>query len=129
MPIEAMALQYERLLEAQKLLKTLTSGFEAQLSSRLLRGESLPGWGMESKVGALEWTQPVEEVFALGDLMGVDLRKAPEAITPTQAKNKGLDPSLLSDYASRPNKGVALTKVDPSRAMRIFGNLATGETL
>lgn len=116
----AMGLQYEVIQQAVKLLSSLEASYEAQITSKLRLGTNIPGWSLEGKTGNLEWTAPLEEVLAIGDLMGVELRKATEAITPTQAKSKGLDPTILTEYASRPNKGFKLTKFDDSRISRIF---------
>lgn len=117
---QAMGLQYEIIKAAGKLLSALEASYEAQITSKLRTGTNIPGWSLQGKVGNLEWTAPLEEVFAFGDYVGIDLRKAPEAITPTQAKNKGLDAIILAEYASRPNKGFKLTKFDDSRISRIF---------
>ena len=116
----AMGLQYEVIKSAVKLLSSLEASYEAQITSKLRLGTNIPGWSLEGKIGNLEWTAPLEEVFAIGDLMGVDLRKTTEAITPSQAKSKGLDTSVLTEYASRPKKGFKLTKFDDSRISRIF---------
>jgi len=117
---QAMGLQYEVIQSAIKILSALGVSYEAQLSAKLRLGVTIPGWSIEGKVGNLEWKAPLEEIFAFGDLMGIDLRKSPEAITPTQAKSKGLDATILAEYASRPNKGFKLTKFDDSRVSRIF---------
>lgn len=124
---EAMALQYEVIQQATKLLTSLQTSYEAQITSKIRSGQNIPGWALEGKVGNLEWTATTDELFAIGDLMGVELRKAPEAITPAQAKAKGLDASILTDYASRPSKGFKLVKFDDSRISRIFNNVQGGQ--
>lgn len=116
----AMGLQYEVIKAAVKLLSSLEASYEAQITSKLRTGTNVPGWSLEGKVGNLEWTAPLEEVLDLGDYVGIDLRKATEAVTPTQAKGKGLDSTVLTEYASRPSKGFKLTKFDSSRISRIF---------
>lgn len=112
MELDAMAVQYEMVNEGLKLLKYLSDSYETQLVSAIRLGKNVKGWILEPKSGNLEWNKPLEEVFGIGDLMGIDLRKATEAITPTQAKAKGLDPSVLAEYSSRKNQGVKLAKFD-----------------
>lgn len=123
-PIElsnsAIALQYEIVKSAQSLLKSIESSLEAQITAKIRSGINIPGWKLEGKVGNLKWDKPLEEVLLIGDLMGIELRKATEAITPTQARDKGLDTETLKDYASRPQTGFKLVKFDSQDASRIF---------
>jgi hypothetical protein len=116
----AMGLQYEIIKQAVKTLTALEASYEAQLSAKLRSGTNIPGWSIEGKVGNLEWDAPLEEIFAFGEYMGIELRKTPEAITPSQAKDKGIDAETLKEYASRKSKGFKLTKFDSSRISRIF---------
>lgn len=118
MELDAMAVQYEMVNEGLKLLKYLSDSYEAQLISAIRSGQNVKGWMLETKTGNLEWNKPLEEVFGIGDLMGIDLHKATEAITPTQAKAKGLDPSILADYASRKSTGVKLVKLDGQKLFK-----------
>lgn len=119
MPPEAMALQYEINLRAMEHLKSMNAAFETQLFGKIRQGETIPGWELRDTKGRTVWDKPAEEIFILGDLMGVDLRKAPEAITPKQAQKLGV--KLMPAFTKTPTTGVALVKVDPSRARRIFG--------
>lgn len=116
---EAMALQYEINLRAMEHLKSINSAFEAQLFGKIRQGEVVPGWELRDTKGRTIWDKPVEEVFEFGDLMGVDLRKAPEAVTPKQAQKLGA--RIPAVFTKTPTTGVTLVKVDPTRAMRIFG--------
>lgn len=68
----------------------------------------LQGWMLEQGFGREAWTVTPEEVFALGDMMGVDLRKKPEAITPAQARKLGLDEDVSKAYSKRPPGEVKL---------------------
>lgn len=101
-------------LEARK------TGLEEMAASEIKAGRIVPGFTLNSTVGRLGWTKPVDEVIALGQMMGVDVSK-PGVITPTQAIKKGLPDTLVAGYAARAAGGLKLTATDESKARRIFG--------
>lgn len=120
----ALGLELRTLKRAQDLLAARVSGIEAQVVASIKRGVGVPFWAMESVPGRLAWTKPTAEIFALGDMLGVDLRKAPDAITPTQAKAaakaKGYPPETFDAFADRPTGAAKLVVDDGTRARLIF---------
>lgn len=116
--VEAMGVQLSIIQRARKQLEYLESGFEEQIKGKIRAGVRVPGWALKEGVGRVKWSKPVDEIVAMGDMMGKDLRKA-EAITPTQAKGLGLDEALISAYSERPNTGLKLVAVD-SKAREVF---------
>lgn len=116
---QALGLELADLRRTIKLLEARETGLSAQAQALIERGERVPFWQVERAPGRLAWTVPAEEVFALGSLMGLDLHKAPEAITPTQAKDKGLDVDLLAAYAARPTVA-KLVEQNDDNARKIF---------
>lgn len=121
LPPAAAALELAKVEDAIAALEARKTGLAGQVRSQIERGERVPFWAIVSEPGRLTWTKPAQEVLALGTLLGVDLAKPVDVITPTQAKDKGLDPSILSTYAARPNKPPALVRQDDTEARRIFG--------
>jgi hypothetical protein len=79
------------------------------------------GWAITHGKARERWAKPPAEVFALGDMMGVELRKPSEAITPNQARDLGLDAAVIAAYAERPTGAAKLTPRDASTAARVFG--------
>lgn len=128
----ALGLELRTLKRAQALLDARVTGLEAQAVATLKAGQLVPFWAMESVPGRLAWNKPVSEIFALGDMLGLDLQKEPEPITPTQAKAaakakakaQGLDgktyEGLIDAYAARPPGAVKLTADDGSKARLTF---------
>lgn len=117
----ALGLELRALTRAQKLLEARVSGLEAQAVASLKQGQQVPFWMMESTAGRLAWNRPAEEVFVLGDMLGVDLRKPAEPVTPTQAKAAAKAyASLIDGYASRPPGAAKLVADDGTKARLTF---------
>lgn len=121
----ALGLELRSLTRAQSLLAARISGLEEEAAARIKRGEGIPFWSMTSVPGRLAWTRPAEEVFALGDMLGLSLRKSPDAITPTQAKKLGFPEALLATYAARPVGAAKLTYDDGKKARLTFASSST----
>jgi hypothetical protein len=121
---ESLAYQKGLIDDAIERLKSKQSSIDIQIKAKVTRGELVPGYRMESAYGNAKWTAPVETVFAIGDLMGEDLRKKVEAITPSQAmaklKKKGIDESVILNYSSKTKTGLKLVADDGSIARQIF---------
>lgn len=101
-------------------LEARRSGLEEQAISAITRGENVPWHRLARSEGREKWTKPVDEVLALGSLLGLDLRKPAEAITPVQARKLGLDAELSETYAARGSGALALVPDDGTHARRVF---------
>ena len=88
---------------AQERLKAIMTGLDAQILTFLRSGKRVPFADMKQGEGRENWTRPLEEVYALGDMLGHDLRK-PGALTPKQARDLGVDSDLVGEISAR-NKG------------------------
>jgi len=120
LPPHALGLELAKVRDALAALKARETGLAGQAEALLTRGERVPFWTMERGQSRLAWNKPAAEVLALGQLLGVDLQKPVEPITPTQAKDKGLDAAILAAYADRPAGALKLVKQDDASARRIF---------
>lgn len=116
---QALGLELADLRRAIKLLEARETGLAAQAQALIEGGGRVPFWSVERKPGRLAWTADAAQVFALGDMLGLDLRKAPEPITPTQAKEKGLDDEVLKAYAERPSV-LKLVELEDAQARKVF---------
>lgn len=116
-PTPALAgLELRWLTEAQKYLKARVTALEEYVT---VAGPGT-GYVVEQGYGRERWTVEPSEVFALGDAMGLDLRKPPEAITPAQAVKLGLDPEVKAGYSFKPMGEVKLVPLDKSRVVAAF---------
>jgi len=101
-----------------KLLEARITGLEEQARSMIMRGESVTGYKLEPGSGRDQWTCSAEEIITLGELLGLDLSKPQEAITPAQARKLGIDDSVLAGYVERISGKLKLVE---SNAQKIFG--------
>lgn len=110
------ALAYELMLLDKFLgiMEARQTGLQEQAKSMLARGEVIPGVSLERGQAKLYWHDDVsvDEVQMLGTVMGKNLLKPPELITPTQAINKGIAAEMIGVYAHRPLGKPKLT-LDP----------------
>ena len=110
------------LTRAYDLLRYRIEGLQAQAEAAIRSGENVFGWGLESSTGREKWVKPIEEIRALGDLMGVTVLKGPELITPAQARKAGLDADTIKQYAARGPGEAKLVPVSTADARRAFGS-------
>ena len=61
-------------------------------------------------------------MIALGDVLGVDLRKAEAPITPTQAKKLNVDEAVINSYSEKRQGSARLVTDDKTIAGRVFSN-------
>lgn len=114
--------ELRRLDYAAKLLAARKSGLEVQALSMIKAGQSVPYYIAEASFGRLAWREGMETaVIAMGQLLGHDLAKPQQPITPTQAKNLGIDEAVISEYSHRPRGEIKLVPQDTTATRKIFG--------
>lgn len=105
---------------AERRLKALRTGLEEQALAEIRAQRTVPGWTIGYSKSREVWTAPVAEITAMADLLGVDVRKPAELITPNQARDKGLDASVIAAYSSRPTGKAKLVPQDETTAAKAF---------
>lgn len=118
---EALGVQLAIVKRAAKQIEYLVSGFEEQAKGLIRSGVNVPGWITEQGVGREKWDKPVEEVIAMGDMMGYNLRKPEDVITPIQSKKLGIDEAVISAYSIKPNTEMKIVPDNINRVRQIFG--------
>lgn len=119
LPPAALARQLAVLDWAADLIKARRDGLAAQAVAVLRHGEALPGWTLKQGSGRERWKVGVEEVLALGAMMGVEVAK-PDALTPKQAIKAGLPAEVVSAYTETPVGELKLVRDDGSAARLAF---------
>lgn len=109
-----------RLRKAMELIKARVTAVEAYIEAKIISGESVPGWQLQSGSGRLKWNMTDEQIIAIFDILSLDVRAPPKAITPTQARKLGAEPSLLDSYTERKNGSAELIRDDRCKAIRAF---------
>lgn len=116
-----MGAEYTVLCNAFKILEARKTVLGAMVEDQVRKGVRVPGWGMESKKSPRAWLVDKDVVIATGALIGVNLAKPPEPITPTQAlERKILDEETLKGLASRPPDSMKLKPISTALTRRIF---------
>jgi len=96
--IEQMSNMLRMLRKAKGDIDSLCDGVEAQLMHAIDTGRTVPHWELSSPGGRRHYKEGVEDqVIALGDLYGVNLRKPPRAVSISQAESL-IDPQVLERF-------------------------------
>lgn len=124
LPPHAVGLELRQIDDAIKRLEARQTGLEEQALGMIRGGTRVPFFSTEYASGREKFVVPVAEVFALGDMLGADFRKPPEAITPGQArtalKKIGFDETVISSYADKPRGALRLVRVNDDAAKLAF---------
>lgn len=118
LPADIMGIILTQVRDGIERLTAIESGLEQQVMSALRGGARVPGWHLETGAGREKWRVPYEEVVALGDAMGVDVRK-PGLITPKQSVKAGLPRDLVDSFTETPTGKVSVVR-DDARLSQVF---------
>jgi hypothetical protein len=124
LPPHAVGLELRQIGDAIKRLEARQTGLQEHALGLIRSGTNVPFFTAQHSVGRERWTLPVEQVFALGDTLGADLRKKPEAITPNQARaaftKAGVDDAVITAYAEQPRGALRLERAEDNAASLAF---------
>lgn len=124
LPVElapaAAALELRIMERCYERLGARVEGLRESVLANIRQGHPTPWYKAEQQYGRTTWTVPVEQVIAMGDLMGVKLAKV-AVITPNQAEKAGIDESVIKAYSITPPGKLKLESLNPSDAARVFG--------
>jgi len=109
------------LKQAAELLDARITGLEEQATAVIRRGERVPFWKLESSKGREHWSVPKEHVITMGALLGFDLKKPVDVITPRQAAKAGLQEEIITTISERATGALKLVADDGSNARKVFG--------
>lgn len=118
----ALGVELSLLERAQEMIKMRLSGLEEQALHEIKQGQHVTFYSAKTTYGRKRWKKdvPVEQVIMMGDLMGKDLRKPVDLDTPAQCIKKGIDPSVVEQYAETPVTGVKLERVNERAIKSVF---------
>ena len=121
LPPHAVGLELRQIDDAIKRLDARKTGLEEYALGIIRQGTPVPFYSATHASGRERWNVPAPEVFALGDMLGAELRKPQEPITPAQARKAGIDAGVIQAYADTPKGALRLTRVDDDAANLAFG--------
>lgn len=116
----ALGAHIHLLRRIEKLTAALLTGFEAQALSEIQSGRDVPGWMRDHTEGRQVWSQELDQLYALGDLMGIELRKF-SAPTPKQAIALGIPENVVKSFSTKNSGKVILAPASDKKAQAIFG--------
>lgn len=117
----AASLELRMLERALARLEARVDGLRESVTASIRAGATVPFHRVEHAAGRAQWTKPIPDVIALGDVMGVTLAK-PGVITPNQARKLGIDEAVISAYSATNSGAAKLVSVTDSDARRVFAN-------
>lgn len=120
LPPAAASLELRMMERALERLQARVEGMRETVAVYIRQGHSVPWHRAEQGYGRQQWTVPVDQVLAMGSLMGVDLSK-PGVKTPKQAIKSGVDEAVIKAYSITPLGSVKLVPDNPADARRVFG--------
>jgi hypothetical protein len=120
LPPEALGVELRMSERALTLLESRVAGLQAQATALIQSGQFVPGYEIQRANTREIWMKPPAEIFALGDLMGVNLRKDSAPITPSQARKAGIDEAIVAGYSGRPPGKPQLTPTNTAVTRRVF---------
>lgn len=100
-------------------LKSLRVAYREQIEHKIKSGASVSGWGAKQKPCNLEWSKSEGDIYKLGDMLGLELRKT-KPLTPKQALDAGLDESLASEFIAPRKHKTVIKPIDYDRVKQIF---------
>lgn len=120
LPPAAASLELRMMERALERLQARVEGMREAVATYIRQGHSVPFHRAEQGYGRQQWTMPVDQVLAMGSLMGVDLSK-PGVKTPKQAQKSGVDEAVIKAYSVTPLGSIKLVPDNPADARRVFG--------
>jgi hypothetical protein len=120
LPPAAASLELKMLERSLERLLARVEGMRETVAVYIRQGHQTPWHRAEQGYGRQQWTMPVDQVLAMGSLMGVDLSK-PGVKTPKQALKSGVDEAVINAYSITPLGSIKLVPDNPADARRVFG--------
>lgn len=114
--------ELKKLKEIVCALDARISGLEVQAISMVRNGASVPYFHLEPARGRDTWAIPAQDVITMGELMGMNLAKSLEPITPRQALDAGMPEMIIDIYKEKKLGDMRLVMDDENKARKIFGS-------
>ncbi len=118
-----IGLEVTLLTAGLKRMEARLDGLQAQAMASLARGAPVPGWTIGHGDAREKWQDPAGAVSMAG-MLGVEITKPPEPVTPAQARKAltaaGIDGKVIDGYAYRPRGEAKLVPLDQHAIAKVF---------
>ena len=118
---DQLAVELQIVSDAYDILEARLKGLRAQAEGIIQSGNTVRGWACEQGYGRDAWSVPADQLFIMGDLSGINLRKDAPPVTPKQAIALGMDEQTVKSLSYRPRTSVKLVQSSTTLASKIFG--------
>lgn len=122
----AADLELRMLERALARLEGRVTGLRESVAAHARSGAVTPFHRLEQGVGRAQWSLPVDQVLAMGQLFNANLAK-PGIVTPNQAVKLGVDAAVINAYTTKPLGAMKLVPDNSSKARKVFGLSQSGE--
>lgn len=121
--IDQVSLELARIEEAQSILDSRKSGLVAQLEDALGKGARAPMHELTRVKKRETWREGMHgEVIIMGRLLGKELAEPVKAISPSKARQLGIDESVIKQYSHIPSGEQKLVRMSTTETRKIFGD-------
>ena len=120
----ALSYALQTIFRAEEAIKFVRAGLESQAQGIFNSGGNVPGWMLQAGTGRQQWKVPVAEVIALSQVMGIDLCKSVDTITPAQARKAGLSEDIVNMFSERQSGEKKLVPFNDVKISAVFGGAA-----
>lgn len=105
--------------DAAERLSARITGLQEVVKNAITQGTLVEGYALQPGRGKTVWSIPMEQVAALGELMGKDLSK-PGVLTPKQAVKTGIPEEVIKGYSQHLPGEFYLTRHTTNEALKAF---------
>lgn len=117
---EQLAYELNALHKAKAALEARLNALETDAEGRIQEGQRIAGYEVVPALGNATWSVSAKQVIAAAAMLGHDIRKPEEALTPAQAKQNGVPEGLVRRLSTRPSRGVKLKRVNLNNVKKVF---------
>lgn len=111
-----------RIEHAIDVLAARASGLNTQLVFALRAGQQAPEHTLERTFGRETWkTGTEQQVLTVGRLLGTSLAKTDAAVTPAEARRRGIPEDLIKSFSIRPNGESKIKRRTTTQTRKLFG--------
>ncbi len=131
---DAISFELALLQRAMKAMEYRYDAIKTLALTKIDSGETIPGYGFKNGLGHRKFTAPPDEIFAMGDILGIETRAPLVTISPAEfdrrlktinkerkaASQELIDKSVINAYVDRPSTGKQLVPSTETLAIKAF---------
>lgn len=120
LPPEQLGFQLKYLIQASNRLDAIITGLKEQAIASINLGNRIPNFVIEETPGRQKWKVPDKEIINLGNLLGVNIAKPVEALTPKQAIKAGIPEDIVNSNSEVTRGSTKLVLENPNKIKKLF---------